>query len=179
MQQHYKFVSAVRKLIRIEAKALAASTAATTTATARTDNTSSAAASAAADSKAAPASTTTVSAPQSELTRVVILEIGAGLNVPTVRFQSEELLVMLPQAQCTLIRVNADFPLCKILNIRHTNSGGSRTVRTDPLSFLSRLHMCPPLIMILHDWCLRVQPPNVISLMAKGLDAVTEINKYL
>lgn len=42
--------------------------------------------------------------------KVVILEIGAGVNVPTVRFTSETLAKQLGD-HCTLIRINPDFPL--------------------------------------------------------------------
>jgi len=46
---------------------------------------------------------------QKEL-KVVILEVGAGINVPTIRSVSENILEMLPEGQCHLIRINLDFP---------------------------------------------------------------------
>jgi len=42
---------------------------------------------------------------------VVILEIGCGLNVPTVRFHCENMLESLG-TNCTLIRINPDYPFC-------------------------------------------------------------------
>jgi len=45
--------------------------------------------------------------------KVVILEIGCGKNVPTVRWNSEKLAKDLDTA-CQLIRVNPDFPLAAV-----------------------------------------------------------------
>jgi len=45
-----------------------------------------------------------------EKLRVVILEVGAGTNVPSVRMESEGFLSMIDEGLCTLIRVNPDFP---------------------------------------------------------------------
>ncbi|KAL6047019.1 NADdependent protein deacetylase, SIR2 family [Balamuthia mandrillaris] len=39
---------------------------------------------------------------------LVLLEIGAGKNVPTVRWSSEQWMASLPHGACTLIRVNMD-----------------------------------------------------------------------
>jgi len=49
---------------------------------------------------------------------MVILEMGCGNNVPSVRMESRELLEGIGQ-QCTLIRINLDFPLS-----RSTSTGG-------------------------------------------------------
>eukprot|EP01089_Gocevia_fonbrunei_P004257 TRINITY_DN1427_c0_g1_i1.p1 TRINITY_DN1427_c0_g1~~TRINITY_DN1427_c0_g1_i1.p1 ORF type:complete len:405 (-),score=66.67 TRINITY_DN1427_c0_g1_i1:11-1225(-) len=42
--------------------------------------------------------------------KLVILEIGCGANVPTIRRQSEQTLQKLPAGSTTLIRINLDFP---------------------------------------------------------------------
>lgn len=42
---------------------------------------------------------------------LVILEIGCGINVPTVRVSSERLLQLAPDDTVTLIRINPDHPL--------------------------------------------------------------------
>jgi len=41
--------------------------------------------------------------------KVVVLEVGAGTNVPSVRANSEEVCTKLPE-NCTIIRINLDFP---------------------------------------------------------------------
>jgi len=42
--------------------------------------------------------------------KMVIVEIGCGINVPTVRLESQSWLQQLPKGKCTLIRINPDFP---------------------------------------------------------------------
>eukprot|EP01118_Nematostelium_gracile_P017547 TRINITY_DN7536_c0_g1_i1.p1 TRINITY_DN7536_c0_g1~~TRINITY_DN7536_c0_g1_i1.p1 ORF type:complete len:430 (+),score=106.53 TRINITY_DN7536_c0_g1_i1:64-1290(+) len=43
--------------------------------------------------------------------KMVIVEIGCGLNVPSVRYHTEGKLKLLGE-NCTLIRINPDFPQC-------------------------------------------------------------------
>jgi len=50
---------------------------------------------------------------EDEQSKFVILEIGCGMNVTTVRSHSERVLSAFPKGQCTLIRVNPDFPEVK------------------------------------------------------------------
>eukprot|EP01114_Cavostelium_apophysatum_P001990 TRINITY_DN11742_c0_g1_i1.p1 TRINITY_DN11742_c0_g1~~TRINITY_DN11742_c0_g1_i1.p1 ORF type:complete len:362 (+),score=67.23 TRINITY_DN11742_c0_g1_i1:84-1169(+) len=47
--------------------------------------------------------------------KVVILEIGAGINVPTIRSYSEHFMGKTPN--CTLIRINPDFPLNSVSSL--------------------------------------------------------------
>jgi len=42
--------------------------------------------------------------------KMAIVEIGCGINVPTVRLESQSWLQSLPKGTCTLIRINPDFP---------------------------------------------------------------------
>lgn len=42
--------------------------------------------------------------------KVVVLEVGAGTNVPTVRLQSESVVRDIKTGNCKLIRINPDFP---------------------------------------------------------------------
>jgi hypothetical protein len=112
---------AVRKLIRDQNDAAAAKAAASARAAASAGAAATAAPAAAA--AAAPTAAAAVAAPP---IRVVVLEVGAGLNVPTVRHESEEWLNTVPEGQVTLIRVNLDFPLCKLLSFKH--GAGERTV---------------------------------------------------
>ena len=41
--------------------------------------------------------------------RLVILEVGCGMRVPTIRKRGEELLASCPQAQASLLRINPEF----------------------------------------------------------------------
>ncbi len=43
-------------------------------------------------------------------TRLVILEIGCGITIPSVRTNDELTLSSMPEGQATLIRVNPDYP---------------------------------------------------------------------
>jgi len=43
--------------------------------------------------------------------KLVVLEIGAGVRIPTVRENSEKLMKKLPMGQARLIRINPDFEL--------------------------------------------------------------------
>jgi len=45
-----------------------------------------------------------------EKLKLVILEVGAGTNVPTVRGASEGICEKLDKSHCTLIRINPEFP---------------------------------------------------------------------
>ena len=45
--------------------------------------------------------------------KVVIIELGCGINVPSCRCEGEALYTLYPQ-NCTLIRINPDFPLAGI-----------------------------------------------------------------
>src|SRR5690348_6778656 len=42
--------------------------------------------------------------------KMVVLEIGCGQTVPTVRMQAESFLKSVPNDQCTLIRINPEDP---------------------------------------------------------------------
>ena len=41
---------------------------------------------------------------------LVILELGCGLRIPTLRKRSEELAARCPKGQVTLVRINPEFP---------------------------------------------------------------------
>eukprot|EP01112_Ceratiomyxa_fruticulosa_P015774 TRINITY_DN4689_c0_g1_i2.p1 TRINITY_DN4689_c0_g1~~TRINITY_DN4689_c0_g1_i2.p1 ORF type:complete len:412 (-),score=64.27 TRINITY_DN4689_c0_g1_i2:127-1362(-) len=47
--------------------------------------------------------------------KLVIIEIGCGLRVPSIRKRCEELLVSCPSSQATFVRINPDYPDNKIL----------------------------------------------------------------
>jgi len=47
---------------------------------------------------------------EEENLKLVILEVGAGTNVPTVRSTTEGLGRSLSVDQCTVVRINPDFP---------------------------------------------------------------------
>jgi len=75
--------------------------------------------------------------------KVVVLEIGCGIRVPTVRFQSERYVSDLPAGQCTLIRVNPDYPMFKgskhehVISIRSSGLPAIRTIDKNLQALLS------------------------------------------